>query len=80
VEGLRDEEIRMRPKRKSTIARRKLSERRPVLRAMESKIASRPFQSIVFVEDGETDRSTGSYAPASHPLSIRRIEEDDDQD
>jgi hypothetical protein len=67
-------------KRKGSFARRKLSRRRPARRVIDVKTADRPFQSIVFVEEEEESRSTGSYAPASHPLSIRRIEEDDDQD
>jgi hypothetical protein len=67
-------------KRKGSVVRRKLSRRRAVRRATKVKIASRPFQSIVFVEEVETERSMGSCAQASHPLSIRRIEEDDDQD
>jgi hypothetical protein len=70
----------MTPKRKGSLARRKLSRRRPMRRATKLKTANRLFQSIVFVEESETDGSIGSYAPASHPLSIRRIEEDDDQD
>jgi hypothetical protein len=67
-------------KRKGSLARRKLSRRRTVSRATKLKIGDRPFHSIVFVEEVEADRSMSSYAPASHPLSIRRIEEDDDQD
>jgi len=67
-------------KRKGHVARRKLPRRRPLRRAIDVKTANPSLQFIVFVEEGETGRSLGHYAPASHPRSIRRIEEDDDQD
>ena len=65
-------------KRKGHVARRKLP-RRPLRRAIDVKTAHPSFQFIVFVEEGEAGRSLGHCAPASHPLSVRRIEEDDDQ-
>jgi len=70
----------MRLKRKETAGRRKLARNRSTGRVMDVKTGTRHCQPIVFVEEGETSRSLGSYAPASHPLSIRRVEEDDDQD
>jgi hypothetical protein len=67
-------------KRKGRLARRRLSRRRPTRRASVMKIANRPLQSIVFVEEEETDHSMDSNAMGTYPLSLRRMEEDDEQD